>query len=407
MSGRRGALAGLRVVEFGAFAAGPHVGKHLADHGAEVVHVESRRRLDGFRTNYEPFKDGVPGLERSAMFAMTHNDKLGVTLNLKGKAGVALAIRLVKRADVVIENFTPGTMARLGLAYGVLAEDHPGLVMLSTCNQGQTGPHATHPGFGTHLTAMSGFINLTGWPDRDPSLLWGPYIDYIAVAYGVIAVLAALEERRRTSHGAHIDLSQYESGLQFLAPLLLEYQETGRARERDGNRDPEAVPHGVYPCAGDERWCAISVHDDAEWARLGRALGDPEWARRPDLAQRAGRRRAEPEIDRGLATWTSRRTREEVVARLAAAQVHAAPVNDMRDVFHDPDLAAHRSWRLLTHPVIGAYHAPGPPYLLSETPAELERPAFLLGQHNREVFQGILGLSDAEYAEEEQAGAFE
>jgi benzylsuccinate CoA-transferase BbsF subunit len=401
------ALGDLRVVELGAFAAGPQVGKHLADHGAEVIHVESRRRPDGFRTNYPPFKDGVPGMERAAMFAMTHNDKLGVTLDLKSPAGVALGRRLMARADVVIENFTPGTMARLGLAYPALAEDNPGLVMLSTCNQGQTGPHAAHPGFGTHLTAMSGFINMTGWPDREPALLWGPYIDYIAVAYGVVAVLAALDRRRRTGRGSYIDLSQYETGLQFLAPLLVEYQRTGELRERDGNRDPIAVPHGVYPCAGDERWCAISVHDDAEWQRLRKAMDDPAWARAEALASTPGRQAAEAEIDRGLAAWTSARAREEVVARLREAGVHVAPVNDMRDLFEDPQLASRQVWRRVDHPVLGSFPAEGPPFLLSETPAELERPAFLLGQHNRDVFQGLLGLSDEEYLRQEEAGAFE
>jgi benzylsuccinate CoA-transferase BbsF subunit len=402
---RPGALAGLRVVEFGGFAAGPQVGKHLADHGAEVIHVESRQRLDGFRTNYPPFKDGVPGPERAAMFAMTHNDKLGVTLNLKTAAGAELARRLIRRADAVIENFTPGTMARLGLSYEALAGEHPELVMLSTCNQGQTGPHASHPGFGTHLTAMSGFINLTGWPDRDPSLLWGPYIDYIAVAYGVIALLAALDERRRSGHGCHIDLSQYETGLQFVAPLLIEYQRTGRRRERDGNRDPGAVPHGVYPCAGDEVWCAISVHDDREWERLREVLGNPAWA--PAGSGLETRRSAEAVIDHNLAEWTSQRSRDEVVARLRRARVHVAPVNDMRDLFADPQLGRRRIWRHLHHPVIGEHPAVGPPFHLSETPARIERPAFLLGQHNREVFCGLLGLGEQEYRAREREGVFD
>lgn len=400
------ALEGLRVVELGAFAAGPAVGKHLADHGAEVIRIESRARPDGFRANYPPYAKGAPGPERAGMFAMTNNDKLGVTLDLKTAPGLALARRLIDRADVVVENFTPGTMARLGLGYEVLAAGNPGLVMLSTCNQGQTGPNAHRAGFGTHLTAQSGFLHLTGWPDRSPSLLWGPYIDYIAVAYGLVAVMAALDERARTGAGVHIDLSQYETGLQFAAPVLLEYAATGTVAERDGNRHPELAPHGVFPCSGEDRWVALSVHDELEWERLKRALGDPAWALGKELGSAAGRKLNEVEVEAGIAAWTSARTRAEVVAALREAGVHVAPVNDMADIHSDPDLAAHQVFRPLQHAVIGEYLGVGPPYLLSETPARLERPAFQLGEHNRDVFQGLLGLSDEEFANFERAGAF-
>ena len=315
------ALQDLRVVEFGAFAAGPAVGKHLGDHGAEVVHVESRRRPDGFRSNYPPFKDGGSGPERAAMYAITNDNKLGVTLNLKTPGGVELALRLVRRADVVIENFTPGTMGRLNLGPERLQRENPGVVVLSTCNQGQTGPHAQQPGFGSHLTSLSGLTHLTGWPDRAPSLLWGPYIDYIAVAYGVVAVLAGLERRRQTGRGCHVDLSQLETGVQFLAPVMLDYFTSGRVAGRAGNRDPAACPHGVYPCRGEQRWCAISVHDDDQWRALREAMGDPTWARDPALSGPGGRREVEDEVDRRLAEWTGSRERQEVVAHLRAAGV--------------------------------------------------------------------------------------
>jgi benzylsuccinate CoA-transferase BbsF subunit len=169
---RRGALAGIRVVELGGFAAGPVVGQHLANYGAEVIRIESRTRLDGFRTHYPPYKDNIPGIERAGIFNFFNSGKRGVTLNLKTAQGVELARRLVAKADVVVENFTPGTMARLGLSYDVLAGDNPALVMLSTCNQGQTGPHAAHPGFGTHLTSLAGLTQLLGFPVQAPVLLY-------------------------------------------------------------------------------------------------------------------------------------------------------------------------------------------------------------------------------------------
>ena len=401
------ALADLRVVEFGGFAAGPAIGKHMADHGAEVIRVESRLRLDGFRTNYPPYKDDQPGLERAGMFAITNNDKLGVTLNLKSAAGLRLAARLIERADVVIENFTPGTMERLGLSHEAMSARNPGLITVSTCNQGATGPHAHRAGFGTHLTALSGFTHLTGWPDRSPALLWGPFIDYIAVAYGAVAVLAALEMRARTGRGCHVDLSQYETGIQLLAPAMVEHFATTAVPTRIGNRHPAAAPHGIFPCAGMERWCAISVHDDAEWTRLRAALGGPAWAGEERLATAAGRKAAEDDLEERISEWTRNRDRAEVVDILRAANVHVAPVNDMRDVFEDPQLIHRRAFRRLEHPVIGPHSVPGPAFVLPETPDVIASPAFTLGEHNRYVICGLLGIDEDEFASLEAKGALQ
>jgi benzylsuccinate CoA-transferase BbsF subunit len=386
-------LSGLKIVELGGFAAGPAIGKHLGDQGAEVIRIESRARPDGFRTNYPPFAGNQAGLERAAMFAITNNDKLGVTLNLKDRRGHDLACRLIERADVVIENFTPGTMDRLGLGHAELSRSNPGLITLSTCNQGASGPHSRRAGFGTQLTALSGFTHLTGWPDRPPALLWGPFIDYIAVAYGAVAVLAALEERRRSGRGCHIDLSQLETGIQFMAPALTVFFATGEVPQRAGNADPAAFPHAVFPCAGDERWVAISVHDDGEWERLREVIG----------LEGVDRARSEEAIG----GWTSQRPRETVIEALRAAGVHVAPVNDMRDVFSDPQLAHRRVWRRLTHGVIGEHHVPGPPYQLSDTSDRIQEPAPVLGQHNRSVLSGVLGLSEEEVSRLEAEGVLE
>lgn len=401
------ALEGLRVVEFGGYAAGPVVGKHLADHGAEVIRIESRARLDGFRSHYPPFKDNVPGIERAGLFALCNNDKYSVRLNLKRPEGVALARRLAARADVLIENFTPGTMARLGLDYATLAPLNPGLVMLSTCNQGQTGRRANHPGFGSHLSSMGGFTHLTGFPQGSPQLLYGPYIDYIAVGFGVVAVLAALEYRRRTGRGQNIDLSQYEAGLQFLTVALLEAASNGRVMERMGNRSPSAAPHGVYACRGEDRWIALSIWDDAEWARLAELVGPEGWAADPIWASFAGRKAHEDELNRCLAAWTVRWEAEPLAERLQAAGIRAAPVASMADLFADPQLKFRGIWRPLQHPEIGEYHGEGPSFHLSATPAALTRPAPMFGEHTRVVCREILGVSDDEFARLEAAGIFE
>lgn len=401
------ALEGLKVVELGGFAAGPMIGKHLADFGAEVIRIESRIHPDGFRGNYPPYRDNRPGPEVSAMFAMTNNDKLGITLNLKSTSGLDLARRLIDRADLVIENFTPGTMSRLGLGYEQVAETNPRLVMISTCNQGQSGPRAQRPGFGTHLSAQGGFVHLTGWPDREPALLWGPYIDYIAVGYGLVAALAALELRDRTGKGAYIDISQLETGMQFMAPAMLEYFATGTVAERAGNHDRCACPHGVYPTQGDDRWCALSVHDDEEWTAFEKAIGDPDWAQDPALATAEGRRAAADDLDLRIAEWTRARSREEVVKTLRAAGVHVAPVNDMADLHADPQLAAREMFRPLEHAALGSYMAVGPAFALSETPARLTRGAPLLGEHTRKVMREVLAIDGEEFARLEEAHAFD
>jgi len=400
------ALEGVRVVELGWAAAGPLVGTYLAQHGADVIHVESSTALDPFRSTYPPFKDNVVGPDRAGMFAFYNAGKRGVTLDLKQPRAVELVLRLVRTADVVIESFPAGTLARRGLGLDALRRARPDLVVLSSCNQGQTGPHAQHPGYGSQLTALAGFNELLGEPDRTPVILYGPYIDYIAVGYGVIAVLAALERRGRTGEGCVIDLSQYEAGLQFLAPALLQHAANGSVPTRDANHDRVAVPHGVYPASGDDRWVALSVWSDDEWLRFREALGDPEWARDAGLGTAEGRRAREAELDARIADWTRTRTREETVAALRARGLRAAPVESIGELFDDQQLAHRGAWRRATHPGLGEVGLMAPPFALSATPARPDRAGPTLGQDNEAVFKGLLGLSADEYASLAADGVF-
>ena len=402
-----GALAGCRVIEFGGFAAGPVVGKHLANYGADVIRIESRTRLDGFRTHYPPFKDNVPGPERAGIFNFFNDGKRSVTLNLKLGRGVELARGLVAKADVVVENFTPGTMARLGLDYPALASDNPQLVMLSTCNQGQFGPHAQHAGFGSHLTSLSGFTQLLGYSDDTPVLLYGPYIDYIAVGFGAIAVLAALVRRRRTGVGAYIDLSQYEAGLQFMAPALMDLFANGRVASRNGNRHPIAAPHGVFPCHGEELWCAMSVCSEQEWERFVRALGSPGWASEAQFATLEARKANEDRLEAHVADWTRQRDRDEVVDTLRDHRVRVYPVNSIAELFDDPQLGHRQTWRPVEHAVLGRVHVAAPPFDLRATPAVVGRAAPLLGEHTEEVLCELLGLAPEEIRQLEDEGVLQ
>jgi len=400
------ALADLKIVEFGSYAAGPHIGKLLSNFGATTVHVESIARPDGFRLQYPPFQDGKPGINSSGCFAHFNDSKLGVTIDLKNERGVELARGLVDWSDVVIENMRPGVMARIGLGYQTLARTNPGLVMLSTCNMGQTGPRADTPGFGSQLTALAGMCNLTGFPDGPPMLLYGPYIDFIASVLGASAVLAALERRRRTGQGAYIDVSQYECGLMFLAGPLFEYHHSGKIAGRAGNTDPDAAPHGAYPTR-DSRWLALSCWSDSEFASLCRVMGKGGLATDPRFGTVAGRRENGAALDAAITEWSSSQDAPAAAELLQAAGVHAHQVSSVAELFEDPQLAARRLWRSRPHAVFGEQVCCFPAFDLSETPGEITTAAPLLGEHTEKVFRELLGMSADEYAAHEATGAFQ
>lgn len=391
-----GALDGINVVEFAAFAAGPMIGKYMANHGATVASVESNKRPDGFRLRYPPYWGDEKGLNRSGCFAIFNDGKYGITLNLKTEEGIEVAKELAAWADVVIENMSPGTIDRLGLGYETLSELNPELIMLSSSNQGQTGPHATHPGFGSQLSSLAGFTHHTGYADGGPQIVYGPYIDLVAVGYGYIAVMAALAQRERTGEGQFIDLSQYENGVQFVASALLHHDVNGEVVGREGNRSTGAAPHGAYPCRGDDVWCVVSVHDDDEWEAFCAAT-DPSLADDERFATHRARKAHESELDEAVAAWTATFTPEEAVARLQAAGVHAAKVNTMADLFTDPQLDHRDQWWMIEHSEVGEHEYEAPSFQLSETPAEPGLPDPCLGEHNEEFFRSVFGMDEPRY----------
>lgn len=405
MSAITQALAGVKVAEFGAYAAGPHIGKMLANFGATVVHVESHQRPDGFRGEYPPFKDGRPGVDRGGCFAFYNDSKYGITLDLKKPSGIDLARRLIGWSDIVIENMRPEVMSRLGLGYEWARKTNPGLVMISTCNMGQTGPRAQTPGFGSQLSSLSGFCGLTGDPDGPPMLLYGPYIDFIASSLGASGVLAALDKQRRTGEGTWIDLAQYEAGLMFIAGTLLDYQSYGVMADRANNSDPHAVPHNAYPCVNGQ-WLALSCWADEEFERLVGVMERTDLARDPRYGTAAMRACNVGELDKIISAWTSLRQAEATAVQLQEAKVHAHVVNTVADLFDDPQLKHRRLWRLRRHGVIGELATYYSAYELSATPGDVTSAAPLIGADNELVFQEFLGLSENEYAEYAAQGAF-
>jgi crotonobetainyl-CoA:carnitine CoA-transferase CaiB-like acyl-CoA transferase len=244
-------------------------------------------------------------------------------------------------------------------------------------------------------------VQLLGEPDSTPVLLYGPYIDYVAVGYGAIAVLAALERRKRTGAGCTIDLSQYEAGLQFLTPTILEFAANGRIPGRLGNADAVAAPHGVYRCAGPDRWVALSVWSDAEWRELCEVSGID------GPATAAERRRVRLELDERIGAWTATRDRDLIVTLLRRSGLRAAPVLSISELFSDAQLAHRATWPVVTHPAIGEMHLMAPPFHLSATPSAQDRPGPTVGADNDHVFGEVLGLSLDERRTLERDGVFE
>ncbi len=396
---------GLKVVEFTWFVAGPWVGKYLADYGAEVIRVETGQRPDPFRYA-APYKDNTPGPDRSPLACIYNNGKKSITLNLRHPQGVEVVKRLIARADVVIENYTPGTLQKLGLGYETLKKVNPRIIMLSSSNQGQTGPYASQIGLGYQLSSFVGFNYVTGWPDRAPCLIRTPYTDIPGAFFGVVSLLAALDYRRRTGKGHHIDLSQYEAGLQFLSPAILDYDVNKRIAKRDGNRSPDAAPHGAYPCQGDDCWCAIAVFTEGEWKSFCKAIGNPSWTKDPGFATLSNRKANEEELDRLVGEWTRNFTAEQVMTKMQTAGVAAGVVQTCEDLHSDPQLKHRNHFQQLEHPVIGKHFCFTSGFRLSRTHGEPEKTGPCLGEHNEYVYTKMLGMSDEEFIKLLNDGVF-
>ncbi len=401
-----GIFEGLKVAEFAWTTAGPLVGKYLASQGATVVHLESALRPDVMR-QAPPFKDNVPGLNRSGAFAAWNCNKYSMAINLGHPKGIEIAKKVIAWADIVTESFTPGVMDKLGLGYEQLKEMKADIIMISMNMQGMTGPFATHPGFGNLLSCLSGHSGLVGWPDRDPAGIWGAYVDHVAPLFSTAALLAALDYRKRTGKGQYLDFSQFEGAVHFLAPLVLDYHVNGRVAARAGNRCPYAAPHGAYPCRGKESWCTIAVFTDEEWLTFCRVMGEPEWTKSPKFATVLGRKENEEELDRRISEWTLQLEAEKAVEMLQAAGIDSGKVNSVADLYEDPQLKFRRHYWEIDHSEMGKHAYDGPGFILSKAPRQERMPAPLLGEHTEFVVTKILGMGDEEFVELLAEGVFE
>jgi len=384
-------LQKIRILDFSWVLAGPYATRILADFGAEVIKIQPLvpEAEDKFSRGY---------------YNTWNRNKLGITLNLGNPQGVALAKRLVAISDAVVENFTPRVMANFGLDYDSLKKVKPDLIMLSLSTMGSTGPWRDYAGFGPTIQAFSGITYLTSFPGKPPLGLGTSYADHIAGLLACLALLGALEYRRMVGEGQYIDVSQVEAMASLLGDAVLDYMVDGKEAEPVGNSSTEAVPHGVYRCRGDDRWCAIAVFTDEEWQGFKRALGNPPWAEDKRFATFTGRLKNKAKLDRLVEDWTKEHTAEEAMALLQKQGVAAGVVQDASDLAQDPQLKQRGFFIELDHPELGKTISDATPIRLSDTPARYTRPAPVLGQDNDYVYGELLGMSDGELAELRQQG---
>jgi crotonobetainyl-CoA:carnitine CoA-transferase CaiB-like acyl-CoA transferase len=397
-------LAGVKVLDLMWVFAGPMGTRYLSDRGATVIRVESSLRPDTLRAG-GPYKDRTVGAERSAGFANPNAGKLGLSLNLTVPDARDVVLRLVRWADVVTESFSPKAMRSWGLDYEVLKQENPGVIMISSCLMGQTGPQAMLAGFGTMGAALAGFHELTGWPDRLPAGPFSAYTDYTTPKLVSASILAALDHRRRTGQGQHIDLSQAEASMHFLAPALLDYTVNGRVQTRQGNYSPEHAPHGVFPCRGKERWVAIACATEEQWRALCEATGHPQWLTDPRFATFADRQEHHVALEATLAAWTAEHDSRDVVLRLQAAGVPSHRASDSGDAFRDPQLKFRRHFVTVQHPELGPVPIEDSRMRFSHARARITRPGPTFGQDNDLVLREVLGMDYEEIVKLAMSGA--
>jgi crotonobetainyl-CoA:carnitine CoA-transferase CaiB-like acyl-CoA transferase len=389
-------LHGVRVVDFGHVWAGPYCAALLADMGAEVIKVESAQRLDVHRRQ-GPYAEGRVGVNRSGVWNAQNRGKRSVTLNLSTDRGRALARALVATGDVVIENFAPGVMKRLGLDYSSLCAVKPDLIMASLSAFGQQGPQQGYVGYGPSLDAWAGLDALTAYEDGAPNALGGIFPDTGSALHAAAAILAALHRRGRTRAGCHIDVSELEVSVLLLGDLVTRELAGDRVRAT-GNSDGTAFPQRAFRCAGDDRWIALSVVDAASWKGLCTLLGRDDWLRDPALETSEGRRVHGPAIERAIAHWASSRDGYEAMVDLQRHGIPAGVAHDARTLLADPHLSERGFFATLVHPEAGEHRVYGPIWRIVGADDRFDTPAPALGADNDYVLDALLGISRDEIA---------
>ena len=394
---RPGPLAGIRVADFSVHAAGPFAGLMLAEMGAQVIKIESSARLDITRRPHAMY--GKP----PSSFEQINANKMSVCLNLKEPRAVELALELVSVSELALENFRPGVLSRLGLGYEAIREVRPDIILVSLSSNGQTGPESNYAGYAPMFSALGGLGHLTGYADGPPVELRHA-MDHTGGMLAAFAAVAALSARQRTGLGQHVDVSVRDLATSFIGPELLDVAMNSREPHRNGNRDVSAAPQGVYRCRDEDEWVSISVASETEWQGFVKAVGSPAWAVGDDYGDAFRRWRKHDELDAHIEEWTIRHSAAEVTQKLQACGVAAHPSLAPDAMMRDAHLLARKAFPTVSNDDTGErQRAVTPPWRFSETPARIDQWTPTLGQHNLDVFSGILGLPEDEVRELEQA----
>lgn len=388
MESQNGALAGIKILDLTRVLAGPVCTMMLADMGAEVIKIEVPGKGDDSRA-FSPFQNG-----ESAYFINLNRNKRGITLNLKSEKGKELFRDMVKKADMVVENFRPGVMERLGLGYEDLKKINRGIIYGAISGFGHTGPYSQRPGYDAIGQAMSGLMSTTGWPDSGPTRIGTPMADYLAGLSAAVGLLAALQYRSRTGSGQKVDIGLMDCGITSMQVIQTYYLVEHRLPERIGNRYESNYPTDGFPTKDGN--IMVSAANDKLWRAMCRAIGRQDLAEHEETATNKERLKNWPSIREEIIRWSSARTTEEAVQILLDGGVPAAPINDIAQVVHDPHAEARQMFVDIEHPRAGKMTITGSQLKLSETPASIRTPAPELGQDNQAVYGEWLGFSAKE-----------
>lgn len=387
-------LEGYRVCDFGWVFAGAVLGQVFADMGAEVIKVESRKRLDGLRLG-RVFELGET-LELNPSFHMLNRSKRSVTIDMSAPEGFELLKKLIAVSDLVVDNFRAGVLKRHGLDYESLRKIRPDVVQISMSPAGQTGPLNNILAYAPIMGALAGVDSLMGYYGERPLGVKHVNLDPVSSLFGAFCALTALNHRQETGQGQYIDLSEQEVGIQFIGEAVMEYVMTGRVPGTQGTRHPAMCPHGNYPCKGDDEWIAIAVKTEEEWKALCKAMGNPPWAEEEKFRDQPSRLQHVAEIDTHMAEWTSRFSSGELFNSLQSVGVAATPSYSIEGVFFDPHFKEREVYQEVEHPKTGNEFLYTTPIRFNETPGRTWRHAPLLGQDNNYVLEEVLGVDNKE-----------
>jgi crotonobetainyl-CoA:carnitine CoA-transferase CaiB-like acyl-CoA transferase len=393
-------LAGIRVIDFSMGWAGPICTRTLADLGADVIKIEAIQYPDWWRgVDRRPAYVLGKEYEKTVRYCIMNRNKRGITLDLTRDRGLNLAQRLVADADLVVDNYSVEVLPKLGLGYDIVSKLNPQLVMMSMSAFGAGSVRRDCRAYGSTLEQGSGLPSVVGDTGGPPVMSHTAFGDAVGGLNGCAAVLTALINAKLTGRGQFIDLSQIECMMPFAAPWIVAHSIDGKAPERYGNRHPDFVPHGCFRCAGEDNWIVVAVSDDAMWPKLAKLLGRADWADDAALKIAAGRRKIESEIEAAIAQWTSARAPDDAMAALQAAGVAAGVARMPIELLNDSHLHARGFIQEVDRAFVGKHPQPSLPFREGERPLAIRSAPPTLGEHNREILVGLLGLSDAEIEE--------